>query len=334
MSLRIDKPDKPDSKKSEIQLPKALEEALALTQRALMMGPDVMSAQDTEKQIAPPQLTDFGADDIESDEENDMNGAQEFGTSKADKNKRKKQKKKQNRKKRQAEKLLQESKKKEMNGDSKDEGMETNDDSDVEVEYVPEKITVADLAPQYRTFYRVFEIFKLENKPKEPIKEETPVVEKTAATKKTDRMDEDDDDQEDEKKDDKEKMSKRKLKKLTRLSVAELKQLVNRPDVVEMHDVTARDPKLLVQLKAHRNTVQVPRHWCFKRKYLQGKRGIEKPPFDLPAFIKKTGIMEMRASLQEKDEAKTMKAKMRERVRPKMGKIDIDYQKLHDAFFK
>jgi len=52
-------------------------------------------------------------------------------------------------------------------------------------------------------------------------------------------------------------MSKRKLKKLTRLSVAELKQLVNRPDVVEMHDVTARDPKLLVQLKAHRNTVQV-----------------------------------------------------------------------------
>lgn len=48
--------------------------------------------------------------------------------------------------------------------------------------------------------------------------------------------------------DDKSKMSKRKLKKLTRLSVAELKQLVNRPDVVEMHDVTARDPKLLVQL--------------------------------------------------------------------------------------
>ena len=24
---------------------------------------------------------------------------------------------------------------------------------------------------------------------------------------------------------------------------------------------------------------------------------------------------------------------MREKVRPKMGKIDIDYQKLHDAFF-
>ena len=29
-----------------------------------------------------------------------------------------------------------------------------------------------------------------------------------------------------------------------------------------------------------------------------------------------------------------MKAKMRQKVRPKMGKIDIDYQKLHDAFFR
>lgn len=73
-----------------------------------------------------------------------------------------------------------------------------------------------------------------------------------------------------------------------------------RPDVVEMHDVTAQDPKLLVHLKATRNSVPVPRHWCFKRKYLQGKRGIEKPPFELPDFIKRTGIQEMREALQEK----------------------------------
>jgi splicing factor 3B subunit 2 len=165
------------------------------------------------------------------------------------------------------------------------------------------------------------------------------------------------------------KVSKRKLKKLNRLSVAELKQLVQRPDVVEMHDVTARDPRfcifvfvflvlylycgcrLLVHLKSTRNTVPVPRHWCFKRKYLQGKRGIEKPPFDLPDFIKKTGIsvlclyfsvsvfpssgiMEMREALQDKEDKQGLKSKMREKVRPKMGKIDIDYQKLHDAFFK
>jgi splicing factor 3B subunit 2 len=96
------------------------------------------------------------------------------------------------------------------------------------------------------------------------------------------------------------KLSKKKLKQQTRLSVAALKQLVNRPDVVEMHDVTALDPKLLVHLKATRNTVAVPRHWCAKRKYLQGKRGFEKPAFDLPDFIKRTGIQGMREALNEK----------------------------------
>ncbi|XP_017024411.1 splicing factor 3B subunit 2 [Drosophila kikkawai] len=233
------------------------------------------------------------------------------------------------------------SRKKKDRHEEKEKDKKTADaaEDDVTIEYVPEKITIADLAPMYRQFYRVFEIFKLENKPKPAEKDktsqdsDTQAKDKKAADKLND--DEDDDvDEDEEHKDDKEKLSKRKLKKLTRLSVAELKQLVSRPDVVEMHDVTARDPKLLVQLKAYRNTVQVPRHWCFKRKYLQGKRGIEKPPFDLPAFIKKTGIMEMRESLQEREDAKTLKAKMRERVRPKMGKIDIDYQKLHDAFFK
>uniref|UniRef100_A0A1A9WXL4 PSP proline-rich domain-containing protein n=1 Tax=Glossina brevipalpis TaxID=37001 RepID=A0A1A9WXL4_9MUSC len=224
------------------------------------------------------------------------------------------------------------SKEKSKKKDSNKEGVDDN----VIIEYVPEKITIADLAPMYRQFYRVFEIFKLENKPKVSEKDKASTEESEKSQKKSadkSLMDEDEE-LEEENKEEKEKLSKRKLKKLTRLSVAELKQLVSRPDVVEMHDVTARDPKLLVQLKAYRNTVQVPRHWCFKRKYLQGKRGIEKPPFDLPAFIKKTGIMEMRESLQEKDEAKSLKSKMRERVRPKMGKIDIDYQKLHDAFFK
>lgn len=44
-------------------------------------------------------------------------------------------------------------------------------------------------------------------------------------------------------------MSKKKLRKLNRLTVAQLKQLVERPDVVEMHDVTAMDPKLLIHMK-------------------------------------------------------------------------------------
>jgi hypothetical protein len=71
--------------------------------------------------------------------------------------------------------------------------------------------------------------------------------------------------------------------------IAQLKQECPRPEVVEVWDIRARDPKLLVFLKAYRNTVAVPRHWSQKRKYLQGKRGIEKPPFELPSYIQETG---------------------------------------------
>ena len=49
------------------------------------------------------------------------------------------------------------------------------------------------------------------------------------------------------------------------------------------------DPRLLIHLKSYRNTVAVPRHWCHKRKYLQGKRGVEKKPWQLPEFIAQTG---------------------------------------------
>lgn len=44
--------------------------------------------------------------------------------------------------------------------------------------------------------------------------------------------------------------------------------------------------------------------------------------------------MEMREAVKTKEDASKMKSKMREKVQPKMGKLDIDYQKLHDAFFR
>ncbi|KAK0410493.1 hypothetical protein QR680_005157 [Steinernema hermaphroditum] len=130
------------------------------------------------------------------------------------------------------------------------------------------------------------------------------------------------------------KMSRRKMRLSMQPSIAKLKEDTMRPDVVEWADVTSRDPVLLVTLKAYRNTVPVPRHWNAKRKYLAGKRGFERAPFELPEFIKRTGIMEMRESMWEKEDNQSLKSKMRERARPKLGKIDIDYQKLHDAFFK
>lgn len=124
--------------------------------------------------------------------------------------------------------------------------------------------------------------------------------------------------------------------------------------------------------------MSIPRHWSQKRKYLQGKRGLDKPPFKLPEFIEATGISEqpagsvaqaqaqshpclrpsltshpaagklhsskclcwfqpcntmappcageMRQAYLEKVEGQKMKQKARERMQPKMGKLDIDYQ--------
>ncbi|KAJ6001772.1 hypothetical protein N7499_002365 [Penicillium canescens] len=130
------------------------------------------------------------------------------------------------------------------------------------------------------------------------------------------------------------KLSKKKRKEMNKLSVAELKAMVRKPEIVEWTDTSAPDPRLLIHIKAHRNVVPVPSHWSLKREYLSSKRGVEKAPFALPKFIQETGISEMRDAALDKQEQSTLKQKQRERVQPKMGKLDIDYQKLYEAFFR
>ena len=130
------------------------------------------------------------------------------------------------------------------------------------------------------------------------------------------------------------KISKKKRKEMNKLSVAELKALVKKPELVDWTDTSATDPRLLVHIKAYRNVVPVPSHWSLKREYLSSKRGIEKAAFSLPKFIKDTGIAEMRDAVLEKQDQASLKQKQRERVQPKMGKLDVDYQKLYEAFFR
>ena len=128
--------------------------------------------------------------------------------------------------------------------------------------------------------------------------------------------------------------SRRQQRSESRLSLSELKALTGHPALVEPHDCNSADPRLLVALKAVNSAVPVPPHWQAKRKYLANKRGYEKPPFALPAFLADTGIASMRGVQLSKEQEKTGKAKQRERMRPKMGAIDIDYSTLHDAFFR
>lgn len=325
-----------------VKLPAALEQALAFkTERAKEVGSDPDDVIPVSKSPKDDGEDASQMEDVITELEQQKSEKMESKSSKT-KKKKKSKRKRHNGEKRDAD----------QRKDSVEDNAKSKEDLP-EIEYIQEIPSINDLEPMYRQFARVFEAFKLvEPEPSpndaadkgEPIGQYPPVANiqttGTGVPSKVPLLDDFDDDanqqqqQQGTGENGAPRLSKRKLKRLTRLSVAELKQLVGRPDVVEMHDVTARDPKLLVQLKAHRNTVPVPRHWCFKRKYLQGKRGIEKPPFDLPDFIKRTGITEMRASLQERDDTRTLKAKMRERARPKLGKIDIDYQKLHDAFFK
>ncbi|KAK6622383.1 Splicing factor 3B subunit 2 [Polyplax serrata] len=354
LSMKLDVP--PDVGSQELKLPQALEQALAFkSERAKEIG---VSAEDEDddneddddedddgNNDAPPgekvtktKNLDSNNIEYEDDEAEDGNLISETKKDLIEQQSGKKETKNKRKKKRKKRRMeMNREKMENMKNEEKNQKDKENE-VDVEVEYIQETLGLSELDPMYKEFAKIFDAFRIADmdKPTDAKTDATSTEERPRKAPKDDGTGDIDEEEDDEKKaeDGKPKLSKRKLKKLTRLSVAELKQLVNRPDVVEMHDVTARDPKLLVQLKAHRNTVPVPRHWCFKRKYLQGKRGIEKPPFDLPDFIKKTGIMEMRAALTEKEDQRTLKAKMRERARPKLGKIDIDYQKLHDAFFK
>jgi splicing factor 3B subunit 2 len=115
-----------------------------------------------------------------------------------------------------------------------------------------------------------------------------------------------------------ESLSRRKQKQRDRLAISDLKLLVSKPEVVELHDANAADPKLLVYLKSYRNAVPVPMHWAQKRKYLQNKRGYEKQPFQLPECIENTGISKMRGAQQEKEKTQTNKQAQRAKMQPKV----------------
>jgi splicing factor 3B subunit 2 len=223
-------------------------------------------------------------------------------------------------------------------GSDKDEDTMDEQEEKVEVEYVTEKPDFGDadgfMNPLMEDFQRIFDKFvPLESGELSKSVE----IEGTRVDELKKKRGDDSDDSDDSDADDKDKekgLSNKKKKMQRRMKLAELKQQSMKPDVVEVWDATAADPRLLVFLKGYRNTVPVPRHWCQKRKFLQGKRGIEKQPFQLPDFIAATGIEKIRQAYIEKEDSKKLKQKQREKMQPKMGKMDIDYQVLHDAFFQ
>ena len=228
----------------------------------------------------------------------------------------------------------------------------------VEVEYVAaplETILDADVSDEMR---RVFEAFvekpandgekTLENdrihreEKKKTLKKKTKKKktkngnddEKEVDDEFSSSSDDADSDDDDEKNNPEDGLTRKQRKEMKKLQIADLKRVCEKPEVVEIWDTTAQDPEFLVYLKASRNVVPVPRHWSQKRAFLAGKRGIEKPPFKLPAFIEATGIAKLRDSYAEREEQKSLKSKVKDTKTAKLGRIDIDYQVMHDAFFK
>lgn len=51
-------------------------------------------------------------------------------------------------------------------------------------------------------------------------------------------------------------------------------------------------------------------------------------------FIKATGIQKLREAVEEREKMKKTKQKMRDRVNPKIGRMDIDYSVMEAAFLR
>ena len=272
------------------------------------------------------------------------------GLTTAEKNRRKRERKKKEReaRRKQEEQEAAERKKrqehgKDVNGADGDTDPDGNDD--IVVEYVAEEVKAGmDVMESVlqRFQERASVVTEDEADDEHPVKEEEggkKRVKKEDGAEGGESVDDDDDDDDEYETDEDEEMvknrlSKRKLRGILRPSVADLKRRVKRPDLVEAHDITADDPDFLIELKGAPGTVPVPRHWGRKRKYLQGKRGYEKQPFELPDFIIKTGIAEVRDTVAEAEAGQSAKEKNRARVAPKMGAMDVDYGTLYEAFFK
>ena len=203
--------------------------------------------------------------------------------------------------------------------------IQQNGTSNTEKDFHNDTTAIDELDPLYEMYKNIIDRFQEIDKDDPSTKEpEKPEI----------YYDEDDDIPDEEAEAGQQKLSKKKRKEQNKLSVAELKALVQKPETVDWTDTSASDPRLLVHIKSYRNVVPVPSHWSLKREYLSSKRGVEKPAFSLPKFIQETGIAEMRDAVLEKQDQASLKQKQRERVQPKMGKLDIDYQKLYEAFFR
>jgi splicing factor 3B subunit 2 len=141
---------------------------------------------------------------------------------------------------------------------------ESNTNNDAQAVKSTDLVSIDDISNQYDLDNPLFEQYKdIFEKFREQTEEE-------AATKDDDKPEiyYSDNDDISEEEDGQPKISKKQRKAMSKLSVAQLKSMVARPELVEWTDVSSSDPQLLVAIKGGKNVIPVPTHWSLKREYL------------------------------------------------------------------
>lgn len=195
--------------------------------------------------------------------------------------------------------------------------------------------------PLFEQFQSVFNKFNNNNNDKSQQNEAKDISETNQDTQdvnsqsssSSEEEEEDSDDDSEEDQSSIKKLSKRQLRIQNKIPLGKLKSFSKNPQIVDIHDIDSKDPYLLISIKSQANIIPIPINWSFKRDYLSSKRGIEKLPFQLPKYIQSTGISEMR-SIDNNDENIKLRQKQRDKIQPKLGKLDLDYEKLYNAFYK
>lgn len=132
-------------------------------------------------------------------------------------------------------------------------------------------------------------------------------------------------------------LSSKRLSKRQRKNMAlqdryeNLKPVVPYPEVFELEDATCEDPMFYNSMKG-RGVVPVPGYWKSNAGRMFPK-DYEKPKYRVLLNVVNTGIPELRRLLKEEESGLSLRAKIKERLYPKLGKSLVDQQTLHDAFF-
>jgi hypothetical protein len=114
-------------------------------------------------------------------------------------------------------------------------------------------------------------------------------------------------------------------------NAAKLKLVVARPDLVETHDCNAPDPVTLLAMKAYRNTVPVPKHWCQKRRYLSRKVGQDRvSKYNLPNDVISAGVPRIRLHYVNRSKSSFSM----QNIKGGGDKPLVEYDKLMDCFIQ